>query len=73
MPATKGGRTGPPGPLREWPGCTEVLGPAKPSLGHATVPAATVTNINDVLDGHVALEVECVYRLHLTPTYPSSR
>jgi len=27
--------------------------------------AAAVTNINDVLEGHVALEVECVDRLYL--------
>ena len=30
----------------------------------------TVTNINDVLDGHVALEVECVDRLYLNAYVP---
>jgi hypothetical protein len=32
---------------------------------------ATVTNINDVLDGHVALEVECVDRLYLNAYVPN--
>lgn len=31
---------------------------------------ATVTNINDVLEGHVALEVECVDRLYLNAYVP---
>jgi hypothetical protein len=31
----------------------------------------TVTNINDVLDGHVALEVECVDRLYLNAYFPN--
>lgn len=33
--------------------------------------AAAVTNINDVLDGHVALEVECVDRLLLNAYVPN--
>jgi hypothetical protein len=33
--------------------------------------AAGVTNINDVLDGHVALEVECVDRLLLNAYVPN--
>ena len=32
---------------------------------------ATVTNINDVLDGHVALEVDCVDRLYLNAYVPA--
>ena len=32
---------------------------------------ATVTNINEVLDGHVALEVECVDRLYLNAYVPN--
>jgi hypothetical protein len=32
---------------------------------------ATVTNINDVLDGHVALEIECVDRLYLNGYVPN--
>lgn len=32
---------------------------------------ATVTNINEILDGHVALEVECVDRLYLNAYVPN--
>ena len=32
---------------------------------------AAVVNINDVLDGHVALEVDCVDRLYLNAYVPS--
>ena len=32
---------------------------------------ATVTNINDVLDGHVTLEVDCVDRLLLNAYVPN--
>ena len=32
---------------------------------------ATVVNINDMLDGHVALEVECVDRLYLNAYVPN--
>jgi len=32
---------------------------------------ATVTNINDVLDGHVGLEIECVDRLYLNAYVPN--
>jgi hypothetical protein len=35
------------------------------------VAVGTVTNINDVLDGHVALEVECVDRLYLNAYVPN--
>jgi hypothetical protein len=33
--------------------------------------AASVVNINDVLEGHVALEVECVDRLYLNAYVPN--
>lgn len=33
--------------------------------------AASVVNINDVLDGHVALEIECVDRLYLNAYVPN--
>jgi hypothetical protein len=32
---------------------------------------ATVVNINEVLDGHVTLEVECVDRLYLNAYVPN--
>jgi len=32
---------------------------------------ASVANINDVLEGHVALEIECVERLYLNAYLPS--
>ena len=32
---------------------------------------ASVVNINDVLDGHVALEIECVDRLYLNAYVPN--
>ncbi len=32
---------------------------------------ATVTNVNDVLDGHVGLEIECVDRLYLNAYVPN--
>ncbi len=35
------------------------------------VAMASVTNINDVLDGHVALEVHCVDRLYLNAYVPN--
>src|SRR5262245_17537868 len=35
------------------------------------VAAPAVTSINDVLDGHVALEVECVDRLYLNAYVPN--
>jgi len=31
---------------------------------------ASVANINDVLEGHVALEIECVDRLYLNAYVP---
>jgi hypothetical protein len=37
-----------------------VGGPAKPALGGHAGVMATVTNINEVLEGHLALEIECV-------------
>jgi hypothetical protein len=32
---------------------------------------ASVANINDVLEGHVALEIECVDRLYLNAYHPT--
>ncbi len=49
----------------------EVGGPAKPALGRQAEGVASVVNINDVLDGHVALEVECVDRLYLNAYVPN--
>ena len=46
-------------------------GPAKPALVRYHVAMASVTNINDVLDGHVALEVHCVDRLYLNAYVPN--
>jgi hypothetical protein len=42
---------------------------SRPSGAHA-VAVASVTNINEVLDRHVALEVECVDRLYLNGHVP---
>ena len=44
--------------------------PSRPSFAQAGC-VATVTNINDVLDGHVALEIECVDRLYLNAYVPN--
>src|SRR5512144_3188457 len=49
-------------------------GAAEPPLvldAGAMAGSATVTNINDVLDGHVALEVECVDRMLLNAYVPN--
>ncbi len=37
----------------------------------AGVVAPAVVNINDVLDGHVALDVECIDRLYLNAYVPN--
>ena len=42
---------------------------SRPS-GEQTTRMATVTNINQVLDGHVALEIDCVDRLYLNAYVP---
>jgi len=42
-----------------------MAGPAKPALCVHPAWMASVVNINDVLEGHVALETECVDRLLL--------
>jgi hypothetical protein len=67
-----GGQALPPAP----PGGGLGVGLAKPALVatralavHA-VGMAGVANINDVLDGHVALEIECVDRLLLNAYVP---
>ena len=49
----------------------DAVGPAKPALVRYHVAMASVTNINDVLDGHVALEVHCVDRLYLNAYVPN--
>ena len=46
-------------------------GPAEPALTRQPVLVTTVTNINDVLDGHVTLEVECVDRMLLNAYVPN--
>jgi hypothetical protein len=60
-------------------------GPAKPALAHQVAPgddrglasaqegamAAGVVNINDVLEGHVALDIDCVDRLYLNAYVPN--
>jgi hypothetical protein len=42
-----------------------------PSSWHILECMGTVTNINDVLDGHVALEVDCIDRLYLNAYVPN--
>ena len=42
---------------------------SRPSGGHAVCMSSAV-NINDVLDGHVSLELECVDRLYLNAYVP---
>jgi hypothetical protein len=48
-----------------------MAGRAKPALRVHAAPMASVANINDVLEGHVALEVECVDRLYLNAYVPN--
>lgn len=52
---------------------TLVVGPAKPSLMRYRVAPMTtsVVNINEVLKGHVSLEVDCVDRLLLNAYLPN--
>ena len=59
-------------PLPASPRRVRDVGPAKPAAiaGHA-VWMASVANINDVLEGYVALEVECVDRLYLNAYVPN--
>ena len=45
-------------------------GPDKPALAVHACFMASVVNINEVLDGHVSLEVECVDRLYLNAYCP---
>jgi len=49
----------------------DAVGPAKPALVRYHVAMASVTNINDVLEGHVALEVSCIDRLYLNAYVPN--
>jgi len=46
-------------------------GGQSPPSGEQASLVATVTNINDVLDGHVGLDVECVDRLYLNAYVPT--
>jgi hypothetical protein len=48
-----------------------LVGPAKPALVRQAGVVGTVTNINQVLDGHVRLEVECVDRMLLNAYVPN--
>jgi hypothetical protein len=48
----------------------EFVGPAKPALVRACCGVASVTNINEVLDGHVRLEIDCVDRIYLNAYVP---
>jgi hypothetical protein len=52
-------------PSRPPPVAGRTAGPAKPGLRVHAAWMVSVANINDVLEGHVALEVECVDRLYL--------
>src|SRR5205823_4292566 len=45
-------------------------GPGKPALAVHACGMAAVVNVNDVLDGHVGLEIECVDRLYLNAYVP---
>jgi hypothetical protein len=47
------------------------VGPAKPALVRYRVLMAAVVNINEVLDGHVGLDLECVDRLYLNMYVPN--
>jgi hypothetical protein len=42
-----------------------MAGPAEPALRVHDPVMASVASINDVLEGHVALEIECVDRLYV--------
>jgi len=48
-----------------------MVGRAKPALRVHHAGMASVANINDVLEGHVTLEIECVDRLYLNAYVPS--
>jgi hypothetical protein len=48
-----------------------VVGPAKPTLGGARYRHEQRVNINDVLQGHVSLDVDCVDRLYLNAYVPT--
>ena len=50
----------------------DVVGPAKPSLVRISLlPMTSVTNINDVLEGHVGLDLSCIDRLYLNAYVPN--
>jgi hypothetical protein len=65
-------------PSRPPPGAGEVLWSGFPGRRSRPSPAllcrmTNCVNINDVLDGHVALEVDCVDRLYLNAYVPNLR
>lgn len=45
------------------------MGPTLPSRGSNNV--AAIANINDVLENHVALDLECVDRIYLNAYVPN--
>ena len=58
-------------PFRPPPVAGRTAGRAKPALRVHAGALASVANINDVLEGHVALEIECVDRLYLNGYVPA--
>ena len=58
-------------PSRSPPVEVRMAGRAEPAVRVHAAWMASVANINDVLEGHVALEVECVDRLLLNAYIPS--
>src|SRR5439155_8859936 len=67
-PLAGGGQALPPAPSRALLG--SIVGPAEPPLARHAAWMASVTNINEVLEGHVALELEGVDRLYLNAYVP---
>ena len=50
-----------------------MVGRAEPALRVHCTWMASVANINDVLEGNVALEIECVDRLYLNAYFPTAQ
>ena len=48
----------------------DVVGPAEPTSCAISSRMVSVTNINDVLDGHVGLDLDCIDRLYLNAYVP---
>ena len=70
---SSGRRSGPPpGPLRARAVVViKLVGPAEPALVRASLWMTSVVNINDVLDGHVSLDIACIDRLYLNAYIPN--